>query len=111
MDNLTWANIIMQWGGPLLVALGTILVGAIIWGIQLNYVVLRHTGHITNLQKQISDHESESHAHYLQIAKTALLLDELEKRMGHLDKQFEMHMEKSEDWRHRVVALEARTGK
>jgi len=110
MDDLTWANIIMQWGGPLLVAFGTIILGAIVWGIQLNYAVLKHTGNITSLQKQISDHETESSAHYLQIAKTALILDELEKRMGNLDKEFSTYKEKSENWRHRVVALEARSG-
>lgn len=108
MESLDWTNILTHWAGPLLAALGTIIVGAIIWGIQLNYVVLRHTAQVTSLQKQISDHESESTAHYLQIAKTALLLDELEKRMQIIDEQFKSHTEKSEDWRHRVVSLEAR---
>lgn len=108
MESLDWSSILTHWAGPLLAALGTIIAGAIIWGIQLNYAVLKHTASIGRLQKQITDHQNESGAHYLQIAKTALLLDELEKRMHDLSEDIKVDKEKQENWRHRVVALEAR---
>jgi len=107
-EAINWASIVSAWGGPLLTALGTVIVGAILWGIQLNFAMLRHTSQITSIQKQISNHEVQAASHYNQISKTAILLDNIEQRLEKLDNQFNHHTESAENWRHRVVALETK---
>ena len=108
MESVNWLGIFASWGGPILTALGSIVVGAIIWGIQLNFAMLKHTSQITSIQKQISDHEIQAASHYNQISKTAILLDNIEKRLEKLDNEFNHHTETAENWRHRVVALETK---
>lgn len=99
-----------EWLGPLLAALSTIVTGAVVWGIQLNYMMLKHTSQISFLEKQFESHEIEARAYFEQANKTATILDHVEKRLERLDRKFDKHDEASDEWRQRVLILEAHNG-
>lgn len=61
------------------------LLGGIVWGVQLNFAVISNTNNIGTLQSILEKKDSGYHAQNQQLARVAIILENIERRVGTLE--------------------------
>lgn len=61
------------------------LMGGIVWGVQLNFAVVSHTAAIGELKGRQIENEAIDHEQNEQLARIAIILEQLEKRINRLE--------------------------
>ena len=100
---MSWVQVISQWSGP---AGFMVLLGAVVWGVQLNVAVLRLTEkdaaqdmELAAITQSLTDISRNSY-------KASVLLDELMKDTLENTKHIESHSTEAEEWKRRILLLE-----
>ena len=102
---MNWATVLEHWLAP---AGFLVVVGAVVWGIQLNVAVMRLTSGMSRLESRGTETISELDANTKQIARIAIILDQVEKRMEKFEEKFDQHEKEAMKWHAQVIALEAK---
>jgi hypothetical protein len=82
------------------------LIGAIIWGIQLNAAVIGQVAAIARLDTRITAQNAISHDHSEQLIKLASIIDGMERRIESNTAHRVEHERDAQGWKHRIVTNE-----
>jgi 5-bromo-4-chloroindolyl phosphate hydrolysis protein len=85
-----------------------IVVGAIIWGIQLNIAVISHTERLAEIKTAAAEHELRDLEWGKTLGQTVILLNELEKRVSANTRHAEDHEREAADWKYRIIDIESK---
>lgn len=58
------------------------LLGGVVWGVQLNYAVVSHTEALGQLKGRMQNNEQLDYEQNEQLARIAIILEQLEKRIS-----------------------------
>lgn len=82
------------------------VIGAIIWGVQLNFAILQQT-EINAQQASLIVTLDEAHRELqLQEARTSLLLDQVSVRLADVTKRVLEHDKEAEQWKRKILLME-----
>jgi cell division protein FtsL len=85
-----------------------ILIGAIIWGVQLNAAVLDLAREISKLEQRVAQNTTINVAQNESLIKLGTIVDGIEKRIQKAEHHVIEHERDSEIWKRRIQANEAR---
>ena len=94
-----------KWVNPTTVV---ILFGAVVWGIQLNVVVLDHTEKLAKNTTKNELQDSELRAHSEALIRLSTILDSLERRVEKNTVHSRSHETESEEWKRIIMQNESR---
>lgn len=104
---MSWTDLLDKWIAPTGIM---VLVGGIVWGIQLNVAVLNLTKDSAEQQQQLT----EVTAMLSSIAKTqatsSYIMDRMEHDLEETKDQAEHHDREANNWKHRIIRLEEKLG-
>ena len=84
------------------------LIGGIIWGIQLNSLVLQHTSQISALQTQQNQTIQVDHEQNKQLTRITTILSGLVERIEKDEQRFDKHVDEGEVWKRNIEVNEKR---
>jgi hypothetical protein len=102
--RMALTRLVENWVSPSGVLL---VIGGVIWGVQLNVATMNLTAEITTQQDRISRLEQDAEHTHENLLRTTLVLEAMEIRMIEALEHVENHNTESEDWKRRIVVLEA----
>jgi len=82
--------------------------GGIVWGIQLNFIVLEHTKEIASIQRESDILDTMSQTNADSIIRLTAIIDELERRIQSNSKHREQHEKEADDWKRTIIQNESR---
>jgi len=99
------SEVLKGWLSP---AGALLLLGGIVWGVQLNVATMNLSSQMSELnakQGNISDRLLEVSDNSL---RTTLLMKQLTERMAEMDADVDVHFDEAEDWKLKIIAIEER---
>ncbi|WP_372743278.1 hypothetical protein [Neptunomonas sp.] len=85
-----------------------IVVGAIVWGVQLNIVTLNHAELISAQNIRIAKMVAAQHQTEIELTRTAVLLDQIAQRLQETAEIVAIHNKEAEEWKRRIMLNERR---
>jgi len=82
--------------------------GGIVWGIQLNFVVLEHTKQIAAIEKESYSIEAMTHTNAQSIIRITTMLDSIERRVNQNTQHAESHEQSAEKWKRNIIQNQSR---
>lgn len=86
-----------------------IVFGAIVWGVQLNFITLEQAKSISALQKEVSRVREQQVKDEFDLQKTAILLERTSANLAKLREDYYEHAREAERWKQRILSNEERT--
>ena len=92
-----------RWFSPQTVV---VIVGFIIWLVQLNFAVMTLTDAMAKLDGTVNTN-SRNHIETSSVLnRTVILLDNMDRRMEKLEESVESHEKEAEQWKRKIIQLE-----
>ena len=102
---MTLPNWVTNWISP---AGLMVVMGGVIWGIQLNAIVLMHSERLAEIKTDMAAHELRDLEWGKTLGHTVVLLAELEKRVESNTRHAEEHEKEAANWKYKIIELESK---
>ena len=96
-------DVLAEWATPAGI---TIVIGGIIWAIQLNVATMNNSKAIGKLHGSIERIDKENQLQGTQLTRAVIILDALEAKLERLEANIHEHEQESNRWRQRVAVIE-----
>ena len=86
----------------------TIMFGAIVWGVQLNFAIINLTDKLGEIDAEADVSQRTQRDIAATVLKATLMMDEMEKDVLAVVKHVNDHNKESAEWKQRILILEER---